>query len=109
MSDSSDSSTNKKRRVIHWDPDHGRANGAKRWTVLRIAGWVLGGGLALLIVAGLVIRGVRLVVGPQFLRPTMAEQSGTETDPSLAFVSESKATLARENVAKALAEMRRLP
>jgi tetratricopeptide (TPR) repeat protein len=109
MSDSSDSSTNKKRRVIHWDPEHGRDNGAKRWTVLRIAGWVFGGGLALLIVAGLVIRGVRLVVGPQFLRPAMAEQGGAETDPSLAFVSESKATLARENVAKALAEMRRLP
>ena len=109
MSDSSDSSTNRKRRVIHWDPDHGRANGAKRWTLLRIAGWGFGGGLALLIAAGLVIRGIRLVVGPQFLRPAAVAPSSAETDPSLAFVSESKATLARENVEKALAEMRRLP
>lgn len=76
---------------------------------MRIAGWVLGGGFAVLVVAGLVIRGVRLVVGPQFLRPAAALQAGAEIDPSLAFVSESKATLARENVAKALTEMRRLP
>jgi hypothetical protein len=109
MSDPTDSSPNRKRRVIHWDPDHGRASGAKRWTVLRIASWVLGGGLALLIAAGLVIRGIRLVVGPQFLRPAMVAQNGVEADPSLAFVSESKATLARENVEKALGEMRRLP
>ncbi|WP_069960999.1 tetratricopeptide repeat protein [Lacunisphaera limnophila] len=109
MSDSSDSTPNKKRRVIHWDPEHGRDNGAKRWTVLRLAAWILGGGLALLIVAGLAIRGIRLVVGPQFLRPDAVATSTTTDDPSLAFVTESKATLARENVANALNEMRRLP
>jgi tetratricopeptide (TPR) repeat protein len=109
MSESPDTSPNRKRRVIHWDPEHGQAKGGKRWTVLRLAGWVLGGGLALLIAAGLVIRGVRLVVGPQFLRPEAAAAASNEADPSQAFVSESKATLARENVAKALAEMRRLP
>jgi tetratricopeptide (TPR) repeat protein len=109
MSDPSDSPSNKKRRVIHWDPDHGRASGGKRWTVLRVAAWLFGGSLALLIAAGLVIRGIRLVVGPQFLRPDAVVQSSAETDPSQAFVSESKATLARENVANALAEIRRLP
>lgn len=109
MSDTPDSNPNKKRRVIHWDPDHGRANSAKHWTVLRIAGWILGGGLALLIVAGLLIRGIRLVVGPQFLRPDATAPAGAEADPSLAFVTESKATLARENVANALNELRRLP
>lgn len=110
MSESPDPSTNRKRRVIHWDPDHGRTNGAKRWTILRIAAWVLGGGLALLIVAGLVIRGLRLVVGPQFLRPAaVAEGETAADDPSQTFVTESKASLARENVAKALAEIRRLP
>ncbi|MDQ5978962.1 MAG: hypothetical protein QG602_1936 [Verrucomicrobiota bacterium] len=109
MSDSSDSSSNRKRRVIHWDPDHGRANGSKPWTLLRIVGWTLGGTLGLLIAAGLVIRGVRLVVGDQFLRPAAIVQNADAADPSQAFVSESKATLARENVAKALAEIRRLP
>jgi tetratricopeptide (TPR) repeat protein len=109
MSEPSDSSTPRKRRVIHWDPDHGKANGGRRWTALRIAGWIVGGGLAALIVAGLVIRGIRLVVGPQFLRPAAVAAPGAETDPSLAFVSESKATLARETVAKSLTELRRLP
>lgn len=109
MSDSSDAASNRKRRVIHWDPDHGRDSGTKRWTVLRIAAWTLGGALGLLIAAGLVIRGIRLVVGDQFLRPAAVVQNADETDASQAFVSESKATLARENVAKALAEIRRLP
>lgn len=111
MSEQTDPSPAKKRRVIHWDPEHGQAAGTKRWTILRIAAWGLGGTLALLLVAGLVIRGIRAVVGPQFLRPaavaavevTSRESAGT------AFVSESKAMLARENVAKALAEIRRMP
>ena len=109
MSEPLDPSLPRKRRVIHWDPDHGRSNGSKHWTVLRVAAWSLVGAVAVLITAGLIIRGLRLVVGPQFLRPSMVATNGAETDPSLAFVSESKATLARENVAKALNEMRRLP
>jgi tetratricopeptide (TPR) repeat protein len=109
MSEPSDSSPNRKRRVIHWDPEHGQAKRGNRWTVLRIAAWIVGGGLALLIAAGLVIRGLRLIVGPEFLRPAAAIATASEVDPSQAFVSESKATLARENVAKALGEMRRLP
>ena len=109
MSESPDTSPTKKHRVIHWDPEHGRDSGAKRWTILRVAGWVLGGGFALLVVAGLVIRGVRLIVGPEFLRPAAVAPAKAEADPSLAFVTESKATHARENVENALAEMRRLP
>lgn len=98
----------KKRRVIHWDPEQGRATGAKKWTALRILAWGFGGFMALLIVAGLVIRGIRLVAGPQFLRIAAAPAPG-EIDAGSNFVSESKAALARENVAKALAELRRLP
>jgi len=110
MSEHTDSTPAKKRRVIHWDPEHGRATGSRRWTVLRIAAWGCGGFLALLILAGLVIRGMRIVIGPQFLRP----EAATATTPGAseagtAFVSESKAALARENVAKALAELRRMP
>lgn len=108
MSEQPDSSPTRKRRVIHWDPEQGRATGERRWTVLRIAGWGFGGILAVLIAAGLVIRGIRLVVGPQFLRPGAVAQVA-DSDPGTAFVSESKAALARENVAKALAELRRLP
>ena len=109
MSEQTDPSPAKKRRVIHWDPEHGRAAGAKRWTVLRIAAWGLGGTLALLIFAGLVIRGIRIVVGPQFLRPAAAVEVASRESAGTAFVSESKAALARENVAKALAEIRRMP
>ena len=109
MSEHQDSSPSKKRRVIHWDPEHGRAAGERRWTLLRITAWGIGGTLAVLIAAGLVIRGIRLVVGPQFLRPTAATEVASSESAGSAFVSESKAALARENVAKALAELRRLP
>jgi tetratricopeptide (TPR) repeat protein len=78
--------------------------------VLRITAWVAGGGLIALIVAGLAIRGLRLVVGPQFLRPgaEVAATSAPES-PGDAFVSQSKAELAHENALKALGELRRLP
>jgi len=107
MSEQTDSSPAKKRRVIHWDPEHGQATGKKRWTVLRIVAWGFGGTLALLLLAGLVIRGIRIVVGPQFLRPEAAVEVASRESAGTAFVSESKAALARENVAKALAEIRR--
>ena len=109
MSEQTDSSPAKKRRVIHWDPEHGQATGKKRWTVLRIVAWGFGGTLALLLLAGLVIRGIRIVVGPQFLRPEAAVEVASRESAGTAFVSESKAALARENVAKALAEIRRMP
>lgn len=109
MSEQTDSSPAKKRRVIHWDPEHGQSSGKKSWTILRLAAWGLGGMVALLFAAGLVIRGIRLVVGPQFLRPGVAQVAATDNDAGKAFVSESKAALARENVAKAMAEIRRLP
>ncbi|HTL68733.1 MAG TPA: hypothetical protein VL200_13810 [Lacunisphaera sp.] len=108
MSDPADSATAKKRRIIHWDPEHGRAEGKKKWTLLRIVGWTVGGFFGLLLFAGLAIRGIRLVVGPQFLRP--APPSATaKVDPGAAFVSESKAELAHETAYKALVEIRKLP
>ncbi|HKB57942.1 MAG TPA: hypothetical protein VKC51_10160 [Lacunisphaera sp.] len=108
MSEQPDSSPAKKRRIIHWDPEHGRVAGKRHWTVLRIAAWSAGGFLGLLIIAGVAIRGIRLVVGPQFLSSRPAVASAPET-PGTAFVSESKAQLARETAAKALTELRRLP
>ena len=108
MSEQPDSTPAKKRRIIHWDPEHGRSAGKKHWTLLRILGWSAGSFLGLLIIAGVAIRGIRLVVGPQFLsnRPAVAR---APENPGTAFVSESKAQLARETAAKALGEMRRLP
>ena len=108
MSEQPDSTPAKKRRIIHWDPEHGRAAHKKRWTILRILGWSAGSFLGLLIVAGLVIRGIRLVVGPQFLSSSPAVAVAPET-PGTTFVSESKAQLARETAAKALGELRRMP
>lgn len=109
MSDQPDSVPAKKRRIIHWDPEHGRAEGKKRWTFLRIIGWTVGGFFGLILVAGLAIRGVRLVVGPQFLRPAGTVAVATPDSPGAAFVSESKAELAHETASKALVELRKLP
>lgn len=109
MSEHTDASPAKKRRVIHWDPEHGQAAGKRHWTVLRIAAWSVGGVLGLLVLAGLVIRGARVIIGPQFLRPAAAAEVASSESAGSAFVSESKAQLARENVAKALAELRRMP
>lgn len=109
MSDQPDSPPAKKqRRIIHWDPEHGQTVGTRRWTVLRVVAWSAGGFLGLLLVAGLAIRGIRLVVGPQFLQTSAVAPDAPES-PGSAFVSESKASLARETAAKTLAELRRLP
>ncbi|HVT73069.1 MAG TPA: hypothetical protein VHD61_08025 [Lacunisphaera sp.] len=108
MSDPAESVPAKKRRIIHWDPEHGRAEGKKRWTLLRILGWTVGGFFGLLLFAGLAIRGIRLVVGPQFLRPA-PQAAAAKVDPGAAFVSESKAELAHETAYKALVEIRKLP
>lgn len=108
MSDQPESpQTKKQRRIIHWDPEHGQTIGTRRWTVLRVVAWSAGGFLGLLLVAGLAIRGIRLVVGPQFLQ-TAAAPDAPES-PGSAFVTESKASMARETAAKTLAELRRLP
>ena len=109
MSEQPDSTPAKKRRIIHWDPEHGRTAHKKRWTILRILAWSTGSFLALLIIAGIAIRGIRLVVGPQFLTNRPAVVADTPENAGTVFVTESKAELSRETAAKALAEMRKLP
>lgn len=109
MSESPESAPAKKRRIIHWDPEHGNTSRERRWTPLRFLGWTVGGFVALLLVAGLVIRGVKLVFGPQVFQLAGAGAGVAPETPGDAFVSQSKAELARENAAKALAEMRKLP
>lgn len=109
MSESPESTPAKKRRIIHWDPEHGNVSRQRRWTPLRILAWTVGGFFALLIAAGLVIRGVKLVFGPQVFQLAGARADAPSETPGDAFVSQSKAELARENAGKALAELRKLP
>lgn len=109
MSESPDPVPTRKRRIIHWDPEHGQATRQRRWTPLRLLGWAVGGFFALLLVAGLVIRGVKLVLGPEVFALAGSAPAGSAESPGDAFVSQSKAELARENASKALAELRKLP
>lgn len=110
MSEKPEASTAKKRRIIHWDPDHGNTAGKRRWTLPRILAWSVGGFVGVLLVAGVVIRGIKLVFGPQIFQNVVATSSGgTAEDAGNSFVSQSKAELARESASKALADLRRLP
>ncbi len=111
MADETDSSTAKKRRVIHWNPEAGRETAQRRWGWKRIAHWSLGGPVALLLVAAVVIRGVKLVLGPQVFQggSPAASTAPTHDDAKSVFVSQSKAELAHATATKALNELRRLP
>jgi tetratricopeptide (TPR) repeat protein len=106
----SEQSETKKRRIIHWDPEHGNKRQQNKWTPLRVLAWTLGGFVALLLVAGVVIRGIKLVAGPDvFTRGAAAKSGPTAESAGDAFVSQSKAELSRETASKALAELQKLP
>lgn len=109
MTNPAESPTPKKRRVIHWDPDHGADTKQSRWTPLRIAAWTLGGLVGLLLVAGVTIRVVKLVFGPEVFASAAPAGPATATDAGNAFVSQSKAELEYETAGKSLAELRKLP
>lgn len=110
MAEENEPTTSKKHRIIHWNPDAGSQPEKRRWTWRRILAWSVGGFFGLLVAAGVVIRVAKAVFGPElFQAASAAAASAAPDDPSLAFVTQSKAELARENVAKALAELRRLP
>lgn len=110
MAEENEPTTGKKHRIIHWNPDAGSQPEKRRWTWRRILAWSVGGFFGLLVAAGVVIRVVKAVFGPELFQAASAvASSAAPDDPSLAFVTQSKAELARENVAKALAELRRLP
>ncbi|MEY4004871.1 MAG: hypothetical protein RLZZ221_967, partial [Verrucomicrobiota bacterium] len=112
MADENEVNAGKKRRVIHWNPDAGKQEERRRWTWPRIAAWSAGGLFGLLLVAGLVIRGIKLVWGPDVLQPRAAETvaaAPTVEGASSAFISRAKAEQAFELASKALKELRRLP
>ncbi|MSU49181.1 MAG: hypothetical protein EXS37_08885 [Opitutus sp.] len=112
MAEENESGSAKKRRVIHWNPDAGREQVRRRWTWQRVLGWGMGGFFGLLIAAGLVIRGVKMVFGPDVFQPraaAVATPGQTVEDANSAFVSVSKAEQAHEMAAKAIRELRRMP
>lgn len=111
MAEENDPMGGKKRRIIHWNPDAGRGPVKSRWTWQRILAWSAGGLLGLFVAAAVLIRVAKVVLGPETFQsaPSAADGSVTPSDPSLAFVSRSKAEFARETANKALNELRRLP
>ncbi len=110
MSEPTDSTSPvKKRRVIHWDTDQGPETSRRKWTPLRVLAWTVGGFVGLILVAAVVIRGIRFAVGEEKFRAAQAVMTGNAAAASEAFVSQSKAELARDTALKAKTELRKLP
>ena len=114
MPEEYESTGSRKRRVIHWNPEAGREPVGRRWTWWRILAWGLGGSLGLLLVAGVLIRGAKLVFGPGLFAPRPAvtgivASETTVADASSQFISRAKAEQVHELALKSLRELRRLP
>jgi tetratricopeptide (TPR) repeat protein len=111
MAEENDSNSAKKRRIIHWNPDAGRAQESRRWTWKRIVLWTVGGFFGLLFAAAIVIRGIKLVLGPDVFSPKPDIVAGTPSleNASTAFISQAKAEQMRELASKSLRDLRRVP
>jgi len=111
MAEETDPNSAKKRRIIHWNPDAGRAQESRRWTWKRILLWSVGGFFGLLFAAAIVIRGLKLVLGPDIFSPKAEVVAGAPSveNASSAFISRAKAEQMHEIASKALKELRRVP
>lgn len=112
MPDQPEPNLPKKHRVIHWNPEAGNEPVRRRWPWWKVGAAVVGGFFGLLIAAGIVIRGIKLVFGPEVFGTSSAVAGAAEggvDNPRDAFVSQSRAELARETASKALVELRKLP
>ncbi len=111
MAEELDNTQGRKRRVIHWNPDAGREQVTRRWTWKRIVLWGVGGFFGVLFAAGLVIRGLKLALGPDVFSPKAAAVAGSPTvaDANSAFISQAKAEQSHEITSKALEELKKLP
>ncbi len=111
MAEENDPNSVKKRRIIHWNPDAGREQARTSWTWKRILAWSVGGFFGLLIAAGLVIRGIKLVFGPEVFTPRseVVAPGQTVADANAEFLSRTKAEQLRDMATKALGELRRMP
>lgn len=111
MAEENELNAAKKRKVIHWNPNAGREEVRRRWTWKRLLAWSVGGFFGLLFAAGLVIRGIKLVWGPNVFSPraAVATAGPTVLDANVAFINEAKAGQSQELASKALRELRRMP
>jgi tetratricopeptide (TPR) repeat protein len=110
MSEEQDSAA-KKRRVIHWNPDAGREQVSRRWTWKRILLWSVGGFFGLLFAAGILIRGAKMVFGPDIFGPRSEAVAGVQNvaEANSAFISQAKAEQAHELTSKSMTELRKIP
>jgi tetratricopeptide (TPR) repeat protein len=111
MAEENESNSSKKRRIIHWNPDAGREQVHKRWTLKRILLWSVGGFFGVLFAAGIMIRVAKLVLGPDIFKPRAEVVAGGPSveDANSAFVSRAKAEQMQEMASKSLAEIKRIP
>src|SRR5476651_1294166 len=111
MAEQNDPTPNKKRRVIHWNPEAGQEPVKSAWTWKRILAWSVGGLFALLLAGRITVEITKLVLGPDVFKPhsEMAANAGSAADANSGYISETKAEFAHENTAKQLASLRRLP
>lgn len=111
MAEETELNSAKKRRIIHWNPDAGREQVRTRWTWKRILAWSVGGFFGLLIVAGIVIRAAKLVLGPDIFKPRSEVVAGgpSVTDANSVFVSRAKAEQMQEIASKSFGEVKRIP
>ena len=111
MAEETELNSAKKRRIIHWNPDAGREQVRTRWTWKRILAWSVGGFFGLLIVAGIMIRAAKLVLGPDIFNSRSEVVAGgpSVADANSVFVSRAKAEQMQEIASKSLAEVKRIP
>ena len=110
MPEETESSPTRKRRVIHWNPDAGKEQQRSRWTLKRIAAWAVGGPIALLLIAAVVIRGTKLVFGPQVFGGAPAVAAPVQPEnAAAAFATETKAQFAHDTAVKGIAQIAKLP
>ncbi|MSU65546.1 MAG: hypothetical protein EXS38_05475 [Opitutus sp.] len=111
MAEVNETNTGKKRRIIHWNPDASREQVQRRWTWQRILGWSVGGFFGLLIVAGIVIRVAKMLLGPDIFEPrVVATAAGPNlADANTAFISQAKAEQSHELASKAIVQLQRMP
>lgn len=109
MAEETELNSGKKRRIIHWNPDAGREQVRSKWTWKRLLAWSVGGFFGLLIVAGIVIRVAKLVLGPDIFTPRAEAVAPSVADANSAFISRAKAEQMHELASKSLAEIKRIP
>ncbi|MES2696617.1 MAG: hypothetical protein V4773_24320 [Verrucomicrobiota bacterium] len=111
MAEENENNAGKKRRVIHWDPNAGREQEGKRWTWTRMLLWGVGGFIGLLVVAGIVIRGIKFIAGPDVFTRKPAVEAGAPNlaQANSAFINQAKAAQLHDMATKSLNELRKMP